>query len=73
MEWGFPIDGDVEATAPSIEEQLRAIEGMVTADVDIESHRVQLSFDADLVCGGEILAVLKACGCPASDPYRVSD
>ena len=69
MEWVFPIDGATASSGPAAESELRAIEGMITAVVDVGSSLAKLSFDADRVCGGEILAVLGEHGCVPLDRF----
>ena len=63
LDWAFPIQGATAGTARAVELELRAIEGMITANVDVRSSLARVRFDADTVCGGEILAVLSECGC----------
>ena len=72
-ERAFPIDGALEESAPALEHQLRAIGGMLSAEVDTQRRRVQLTFDADQICCGEIPSVLGACGCSPSNPLGVGD
>jgi len=70
MEWEFPIEGAAAADGRAIELELLAIEGMVAAHIDAQASLVQLTFDADRVCGGEILSVLGDHGCvPRRPPY----
>lgn len=70
MEWVFPIEGATASSGRAVEAELRAIDGMVAADVDIHASLVKLTFDADKVCGGEILAILGDRGCvPHRPPY----
>ena len=75
MEWVFPIDGATARIGPAMALQLRMIEGVVTADVDVQSAEARVTFDANRVCGGEILAVIRACGClPLTrSPRRTTD
>ena len=73
MEWAFRINGATAITGPAAELELRAIEGMITADIDVGSSLVELAFDVDRVCGGEILAVLSANGCVPSNPFGARD
>ncbi len=63
MEWVFPIDGAIARIGPAVALQLRTIEGVIKADVDVQSAVAKITFDANRVCGGEILAVIRACGC----------
>lgn len=70
MEWVFPINGATASSGSAAELELRAIEGMIAADVDVRSSLAKVTFDGDRVCGGEILAVLSACGCVPIEPLR---
>ena len=70
MEWVFPIEGARAEDDRAIERELLAIEGMLAARIDVQASVVQLTFDADRVCGGEILSVLGDHGCvPRRPPY----
>ena len=70
MEWVFPIEGATASSGRAAELELQAVEGMTAASVDVTSSLVKLTFDADRVCGGEILSILSDHGCvPHRPPY----
>ena len=70
MEWVFPIEGATARSGRAVEAELRAIDGMVAADVDIQASLVKLTLTQTRSAEGEILAILGDRGCvPHRPPY----